>query len=215
MEKKKAEKKKAPEKKSKAKAAEELAGEEAPRIKPEPKKKGGARKGAGRPAAWEPDAGQTFTMSDVMGEGLKARDYGDKSDKAIQQAEEHDRRAMIMIQKLAPGQLDFLVKAIVATPFNGAAAITKWGGWKLKPDQESWLSMVWEPTIRFYLPYWLARWGHFALPILLSMPIVTHKAKGYAEHISKLRKQRAGAVDSKRESKGRQNDPSPQDIPAV
>jgi len=215
MAKKKA-KAKAKTEKSAAKTAEDLAGEKAPKVKPEPKKKaGGKREGAGRPPKWEPEQGQTFSINQVMEEGLKSRDYGDKSDKAVKEAAEHERRANIMLRNLEPGALDVVAKAIINSPFNGAAFLTKWGGWKLKPDQEDFLLMVWEPTIRFYLPIWLQRWGHLALPFLLSLPIIMHKVKGYGEHAIEIRKQRTASMDRQRQGARGQDNQGRGDIPGI
>ncbi len=195
-------------KKEPGKAAEDLAGKKAPRQKAKKKEaRGGTRDGAGRKAKWEPEEGQRFKLEEVMEEGLKARDKGDESDKAIKEAEEHDRRANIMIARLEPKELDFLVEAIVNAPWNGAASITKWDGFKLRKDQDEWLRMVWGPTIRFYIPYFLIRWGHLAIPILLTLPVLTHKIKGFSEHVSKTKRQRqASALDRERQGAGRQDD---------
>lgn len=188
-----------PEEKPKDTATENLAGKPPPKEK---KKHGGTRPHSGPKAKWEPEEGQRFTIQDVMERGLQSRDLGDGTDKDLAKAKEYDRQAQIMFTRLEKSEINFLVEAIVNGPFNAAEALTKWGGFPLKPKQESWLVKVWEPFIRFYVPYYLARWGHLALPILLSIPVVAHKVKGYGEYLIEVRKSKAAAVDHQRQNPG-------------
>lgn len=216
-------KKKAAQKKSAPAAApptpEQIASDLAGEDPEQPKKKsghGGKREGTGPKPKWQPEDDETFTMAQLMEAGLRSRDKGEDSKQDQAQMKEWDRRANIMLTRLEPGALDYLVKAIVNAPFNAAQALTGWPGWPLKPDQESWLMAIWEPTIRFSIPIWIARFGHIVLPFILSLPVLSHKVKGYGEHIIKTRKDaRAALVDSERKGKAGKVDNSAKDISRV